>query len=46
MYNTPIDINGVTVAEDLFSNTLHCPVDSLTEGVFSCPIGEAPVEVV
>ena len=29
--------------ENLLPDTLHRPVDSLTEGVFSFPIGEAPV---
>ena len=41
------DINGATVVENLFPDTLHCTVDSLTKGgVFTCPIGETPVEVV
>ena len=29
--------------ENLLPDTLHRHVDSLTEGVFSFPIGEAPV---
>ena len=41
------DINGATVVENLFSDTLHRTVDSLTEGgVFTCPIDEAPIEAV
>ena len=40
------DTNGATVVGDLFSDKLPRPVDSLTEGVFSFPIGEAPVEAV
>ena len=32
--------------ENLLPDTLHRLVDSLTEGVFSFPIGEAPVEAV
>ena len=32
--------------EDLLPDTLHRLVDSLTEGVFFCPIGEALVEIV
>ena len=35
--------NGATVIENLFPDTLPRPVDSLTEGAFICPIGEAPV---
>jgi len=34
------------VIENLLPDTLHRPVDSLTEGVFSFPIGEVPVEAV
>jgi len=41
-----IDTNGATVIENLLLDTLHRPVDSLTEGVFSFPIGEVPVEAV
>ena len=41
-----IDTNGVTVMENLLPDTLHRPVDSLTEGVSSFPIGEVPVEAV
>ena len=40
------DINGATVVENLSPDTLHRTADSLTEGVFTCPIGEAPVEAV
>ena len=40
-------INGATVVENLFPDTLHRTVDSLTEGgVFTCPIDEAPIEAV
>ena len=39
------DIDGAIVMENLLPDMLHRPVDSLTEGgVFTCPIGEAPVE--
>ena len=41
------NINDATVVENLFSDTLHRTVDSLTEGgVFTCPIDEAPIEAV
>ena len=40
------DINGATMIDNLLSDMLHRPVDFLTEGVFTCPIGEAPVEAV
>ena len=40
------DTNGATVIENLLPDTLHRPVDSLTEGVFSFPISEVPVEAV
>ena len=40
------DINGATVIENLLPDMLHRPVDFLTEGVFTYPIGEAPVEAV
>jgi len=32
--------------ENLLPGKLHRPLDSLTEGVFICPIGEVPVEAV
>ena len=40
------DTNGATVIENLLPDMLHRPVDSLTEGVSSFPIGEVPVEAV
>ena len=36
----------LTVIENLLPDTLNRPVDSLTEGVSSFPIGEVPVEAV
>ena len=38
------DTNGATVIENLLPDTLYRPVDSLTEGVSSFPIGEVPIE--
>ena len=46
VFYTQIGTNGATVMENLLPDTLHRPVDSLIEGVFSFPIGEAPVEAV
>ena len=40
------DINGATVVENLSPDTLHRPVDSLTEEWIHRPVGEALVEVV
>ena len=44
--NKEVDTNGATVIENLLPDMLRRPVDSLTEGVFSFPIGEVPVEAV
>ena len=46
IFFTKIGTIGATVMENLLPDTLHRPVDSLTEGVFLLSIGEAPVEAV
>ena len=40
------DIDGAILMENLLPGKLHRQLDSPTEGVFTCPIGEVPVEAV